>query len=212
MILMREKPQYAAAGSLLKAKRKAARVTQEELAAAADISAPYVAKLEGGRGRPEPEICVRLAGALGEAPDSILVAFGWAPVTRRPVPAHQQPSATGPLAGANLTADPPGRHDTAHRERVSTQAPLDLAGCDPYAGYLDPGGNPELDMPADYVFLAGQLHIMGFLLEPDDFRRIHVRDQAIILHGLRDLAIKVRGLQMHCIRAKELADEYRRQS
>lgn len=72
----RERAQYA--GELfkdrLKAARKQANLTQDELVAKADISAVTLSKLETGVNRPAFEILVALAHALNASPNYLL---GW---------------------------------------------------------------------------------------------------------------------------------------
>jgi transcriptional regulator with XRE-family HTH domain len=64
--------------------REAARISQEDLAFAADIHRTQVSFIEGGHRMPRLDTLVKLAGALGVTLNDLLDGVTWAPSVHRP--------------------------------------------------------------------------------------------------------------------------------
>lgn len=65
-----------ALGASLQEHRKAAKLTQEQVAERLGSSPEWVSQVERGVGRPSIEMLVRLAGAIGVAPSQLVLDAG----------------------------------------------------------------------------------------------------------------------------------------
>lgn len=75
--------EFSEFGNRLRELRKKRRLTQRELADKADIDFTYLSKIENGLGPPKEEKIIRIAKALGEDPEPLLLLAGKIPKSYR---------------------------------------------------------------------------------------------------------------------------------